>query len=202
MNKRIWLVVLSLITALFLLSSCNEAANEELSENSNTVPLSVTDTVNPTPTVDISADAPGQSDKPESAIGWIDAEMARFYVPEKFVESDYEDHAKAPGMRSYSYTRSDLNMSIDVACLTAPEINIGENWLEDSYDYYNQTEGITYNTSSENSFTVSGLSGDNVYYIHEVRIGDRGIEVSINYPAANKDMCDKILEDFMKNLSY
>ena len=202
MNRRVLLFALSLIAALLLLCACNKAAEQEAPEKSNTESPAVNDTVNPTPTVDISTDAPEQSDKPESAIGWIDADMVRFYVPEKFVESDYEGHAKAPGMRSYSYTRSDLNMSIDVACLTAPEINIGENWLEDSYDYYNQTEGITYNTSSENSFTVSGLSGDNVYYIHEVRIGDRGIEVSINYPAANKDMCDKILEDFMKNLSY
>lgn len=201
MKKRFLLFALSLMM-LLLLCSCNKATNEELPEESNTVPPAVTDIVNPTPTADISTDAPEQSDVSESAIGWIDAGVARFYVPEKFVESDYEGHAKAPGMRSYSYTRSDLNMSIDVACLTAPKINIGENWLEDSYDYYNQTEGITYNTSSENSFTVSGISGDNVYYISEVRVGDQGIEVSINYPAANKAECDRILEDFMKNLSY
>lgn len=202
MNRRVLLFALSLIAALLLLCACNKAAEQEAPEKSNTESPAVTDTVNPTPTVDISTDAPEQSDKPESAIGWIDADMVRFYVPEKFVESDYEGHAKAPGMRSYSYTRSDLNMSIDVACLNAPEINIGENWFEDSYDYYSQTDGVTYNTSAENSFTVSGLSGDNVYYIHEVRIGDWGIEVSINYPAANKNECDRIVEDFMKNLSY
>lgn len=201
MNKRALLLVLSLMIMLLLLCSCNEAINEELPEESNAVPPTVTDIVNTTPTAGISTDAPEQADISGSAIGWIDAEIARFYIPEKFVESDYEGHAKAPGMRSYSYTRSDLNMSIDIACLTAPEINIGENWLEDSYDYYNQTDGITYNTSSENAFTVSGLSGDNVYYIHEERIGDQGIEVSINYPAANKNECDRILEDFMKNLS-
>lgn len=200
MNKRILLFVLSLMMVLLLLCACNDATSEEKTQNSITEP-SATDTVEPDSTANVSTDAPAQSDKPETAIGWIDAGMARFYVPEKFVESDYEGHAKAPGMRSYSYNRCDLNMSIDVACLTAPEINIGEKWFEDSYDYYSQTDGITYNTSSENSFTVSGLSGDNVYYIREVKIGDQGIEVSINYPAANKAECDRILEDFMKNLS-
>lgn len=195
--KRILLFVLSLMMVLLLLCSCNKATNQESSEKSNTESPSVTDIVNPTPT-----DDSAQIEATEPAIGWIDAGVARFYVPEEFVESDYEGYAKAPGVHSYSYTRPDLNMNIDIACLAAPEINLGSNWLEDSYDYYCQTEGVTYNTSSENSFTVSGCSSDNVYYINEVRLGDRGIEVSINYPAANKNECDRILEDFMKNLSY
>lgn len=202
MNKKILLFVLMLMMALFLLCSCN-TTNQEVSETSNTEPPTATDTVKPTPTEDnTSTDTPAQAGASETAIGWVDAEVARFYVPEKFVESDYEGHAKAPGVYPYSYTRSDLNMTIDVACLTAPEVNLGANWLEDSYDYYCKTDGITYNTSSKNSFTVSGCSGDNVYYINEVRIGDRGIEISFNYPVANKSECDRIVEDFMKNLSY
>lgn len=187
---------------LLLLCSCSGVHNNDTSKQSSTETPTTAVIIDPTPTADVSTEDTTQADTSEQSIGWIDAEVARFYVPEGFVESNYEGFAKAPGVRPYSYKHPDLDMSIDVACLTAPEINMGASWLEDSYDYYLQTDGITYNTSAENSFTVSGYSGSDVFYISAIKIGDQGIGVSVYYPAANKDKCDRILEDFMKSLSY
>ena len=191
MNKKLLSLILLCVLTLLLLCSCGKAANENQSAETN-----------PAPTESVATDTPAQSDAPESAIGWVDAEIARFYVPEGFTESDYEGQAKAPDVYPYSYTRPDLDMTIDVARLAAPETNIGESWFEDSYDYYLTAVDVTYNTISENSFTISGYADDNVYYIYEAKTGDQGLEVSITYPGANKDVCDGIVEDFIKSLSF
>lgn len=198
MMKRIITAILALILTLAL-CSCDETPSEKISSESCT-PSPAADTPEPSP--DVKVKKAGKGEKSEPVIGWVDNGPVHLFVPEKFVEAKIENPAKAPGVYPFSYIRRDLDMNIDVTYFASPSIMFGDSWLEDFYANYSRSIDVTYDYTSEDFYTVSGYIDDKVYYISSRRVGDVGYEVYITYPAANKGVCDQIVGDFMKNVSY
>ena len=67
--------------------------------------------------------------------------------------------------------------------------------ISDAYDFYIQNyPKAVYNVKSNNDFTLSGYSDDNIYYIHYVMDHNVMYSVFFLYPTKNRCICDPIVE--------
>lgn len=126
-----------------------------------------------------------------------------FYIPEGFV---IESAGRVPTGLGYEYVfyHAGLNMSICVYEFYTEGYGIsGAEWMERDYASYATDDTVTYFPRRDNWFVASGYSKDrtSVYYTRVYGVQNFYYRYTINYPTANKSICDQMVGDFAKSFS-
>ena len=127
-----------------------------------------------------------------------------YTIPAEFESIDI---GGTPGWM-YCYRNEELDMAIDISEIAFAKIGFDEPPKEIMMrDYQNILDSsvyeITYHTANDSFYVVSGYrNGDRIFYVKDFNVLD-GVRVSVEfeYPKENKELCDKILTDFLNGFS-
>jgi len=139
------------------------------------------------------------SDKIEyyPAEGWFDGVFSRFYVPEGFVRVVNRDWARGMGMHFYFFQNDELNMEISVFGCTFAALPID---VSEEYESLRTDSSVTYSTSGDGFYVVSGYTNDETIYYTRVDYNEAFYHsVEFTYPTDDADACEEILLAFLDN---
>lgn len=135
--------------------------------------------------------------------GWFEGVMgSQFYVPEGFVQQDF-----TPALGYYySFKNDELGMSISVHEMTFEMLGIDSSAMVDEYTSREADDSVTYATSGNNFYVVSGYydpERDATIYYSRVDYNDMfRYEVEFLYPNTWAEEGEEILLEFLKNYSF
>ena len=215
MNRKIRNITISfLLVFILLLTGCGDkvekenntanVATEEVSEEEKTTTEAseeiTTEAVTEAASEETADRSDDSSDESEDGM-WCDGVRGcRYFVPAEFSDTSSSESAVH---YVYSYESAENDMSITITEALQQDI---PNGLDDEYQMYqdNVKYGYTveYSDKSSDGFVVSGHMDDTVYYNSVKYIDDKYINIEFKYPDKNKDTCDKIVEQFMKDFTY
>lgn len=126
----------------------------------------------------------------------------KFNVPEGFTQQSDEGLVRGPGMYRYSFYSDELDMSISVFECSFEALPIGAEDVPQEYRSASAAEGVTYTTSGEGYYVVSGYHGEKSIYYTRVDY-DEGFYTSLDfeYHSDNADPCEKVLLEFLDGYS-
>lgn len=105
-------------------------------------------------------------------------------------------------MYRYSFRSDELDMNISVFECTFLAISIMAEDIPEEYKSALSSEGITYATSGNGYYVVSGYYGDKrIYYFRVDYNEDFYTSLDFDYPIKNADACEKVLLEFLKDYS-
>jgi len=131
--------------------------------------------------------------------GWFEGVMgSRFYVPDGFVQQNIR-----PALgHYYPFKNDELDMTISVHEMTFMMLGVESSAMIDEYASRADDESVTYATSGDGFYVVSGCYENGNIYYDRVDYDDAvRYEVSFQYPASEADEGEEILLDFLKNYS-
>lgn len=132
--------------------------------------------------------------------GWFEGVMgSAFYVPEGFVQQGNEGPAAGSEMHTYRFRNNALGMEISVfeCTLLALPIDVAQEYAAAS-----SADGVTYATSGNGYYVVSGYSDSETIYYTRVDYNESFYyNLDYRYPAANADACEEILLAFLSDYS-
>ena len=131
--------------------------------------------------------------------GWFDGIFGcKFYVPEGFVQLDTSDFARGLGMHSYYFGNEELDMTIFVYESNFETLPVELSDMKDEYETKKSRDSVTYSTSKDNFYVLSGKNDNGNIYYERVDYNEWDYKtVTFNYPEKNKAICDQILIDFL-----
>lgn len=96
----------------------------------------------------------------------------------------------------YDFYNADHDMTISLSEAMVWEYPMEEeNMIDEEYAFWLRTlPAPTYKAKSTDGFTLSGYSGNTIYYIQYWLVDDVVYTIEFNCPAANKDICSPIVE--------
>ena len=127
-----------------------------------------------------------------------------FYIPEGFVIQKEARVSTGLGYE-YSFYHAGLDMTIYLHEFYTGGYGIsGTEWMEKDYASFAADDTVTYFPRKDSWFVASGYSrdGTRVYYTRVYGVQDFYYRYNINYPTANKSVCDQMVGDFAKSFSY
>lgn len=124
----------------------------------------------------------------------------KFNVQEGFTQQSDEGLVRGPGMYRYSFYSDELDMRISVFECSFEALPIGAEDVPQEYRSASAAEGVTYTTSGEGYYVVSGYHGEESIYYTRVDY-DEGFytRLDFEYPSDNADACERVLLAFFVN---
>lgn len=137
-----------------------------------------------------------------SQSGWLNYQSGgSIFVPKSFSATSLRGNSLSQGY-VYEYFNEWQQMTFKTGEYDISGHTGDYSVLINYYDQLMQTlPKAVYNNISENTFSISGYSGDNIYYIQYTVDHGSLYTIEMNYPTANRKVCDMYVESFCYSFS-